>query len=169
MATSNLRKAAVLLSSLPREQAAGLLDRLGPEQVAAVTAEMDTLQQVEQLEQETVAQEFAAARGTCHDDVLSPGDTPFAFLGDVPDDDILCWIADEHPQTIALILSCLQPRQAAAVLAGLSPDDQFSVVCRIAAMEEPSAEVLRDVQEGLRSRLRPSRIRRATIAVLSAW
>jgi flagellar motor switch protein FliG len=77
---------------------------------------------------------------------------PFEFLYNVPDDEILCWIAGEHPQTIAMILSYLPPRQAVAVLAGLSPEEQLSVVCRIATMEEPSPEVIRDVEEGLRSR-----------------
>jgi len=45
---------------------------------------------------------------------------------------LLGLIADESPQTIALLLSYLPPRQAAALLANFAPDQQFSVVCRIA-------------------------------------
>jgi flagellar motor switch protein FliG len=153
MATSSLHKATVLLLSLSREQAAQLLDRLEPEQVAAVTAEMRSLREVDSVEQEAVVREFAAASATCLGRRRPAGVAPFQFLNNVGSDDLLHLIADEHPQTVALILSYLPPRQAAAVLAGLPPEGQLSVVCRIAAMDQPSPEVIRDVEQGLRNRL----------------
>ncbi len=153
MASSNLHKAAVLLLSLPKQQAAKLLDKLGPEQVAAVTAEMARLRDVNGAEQEAVMREFAAAGAARVGHQRPAGAAPFEFLHDVPSEDLLSLLADEHPQTVAVILSHLPPHQAADVLADLPPDGQLSVVCRIAAMEQPSPEVVRDVEKGLRSRL----------------
>ena len=63
-------------------------------------------------------------------------------------------MAGEHPQAIALVLSYLPPQQAAALLAELTPEEQFSVVCRIATMGEASPEVVRDVENGLKRRSR---------------
>ena len=51
-------------------------------------------------------------------------------------------IGDEHPQTIALVLSHLPARQAAETLAALPPRQQASVIGRIAATEQPSREVV---------------------------
>jgi flagellar motor switch protein FliG len=145
MATANVRKAAVLLLSLPQGQSAALLGRLEPDQAAAVSAAMGGIREVGGAEQEAVAREFAAAAGTAI--------APFQFLHDCQSDVLLDAIADEQPQTIAIILSHLPPRQAAAVLTGLPPEKQVSVVCRIAAIGEISPAVLRDLENGLRHRL----------------
>ena len=132
MVTSNLHKAAVLLSSLPKEQVARLLEQLEPEQVTAVTAEISRLRGIHEAERQTVAQEFAAASATHENNRPPAGTAPFQFLYEIPSDDLLELIADEHPQTVAVILAYLPPRQAAAVVAGLSPEGQLSVVSRIA-------------------------------------
>jgi flagellar motor switch protein FliG len=148
----NLRKAAVLLLSLPKEQAQRLLGKLEPQQAATVVSEMDGLGEVVAVEQEAVAREFAEA-GTARPGNRRPKQAaPFRFLHNLQDDALLRLIADEHPQTIALILSCLPPHQAAEVLAGLTPAQQFSIVCRIATMSTASPEVVRDVEKGLKLR-----------------
>ena len=78
---------------------------------------------------------------------------PFQFLHDLETDALLELIADEQPQTVALILSCVPPQQAAAVLAGLTIEDQISLVCRIATVGAASPEVVRDVENALMRRL----------------
>lgn len=153
MATSNVHKAAVFLLSLPKEQNEQLLGRLEPQQAAAVTAEMGLLREVDPVEQESVVQEFAATNAVQGGACPSEETAPFEFLYDVESDVLLAAIADEHPQAIAMILSHLPSRQAAAVLAGLSPDVQLSVICRTATMSEADPEVVRDVEDGLRRRL----------------
>jgi len=153
MAISNLRKAAVLLQSLSQEQAAALLGKLEPQQAAAVTAEISGLPDVDDAERDVVAREFAEAgvQQICHRQAVDH--TPFEFLHDLDGHALLDLMADEHPQMIALVLSCLSPSQAAGVIAELTPDQQLSVVCRIATMSEPSPEAVRDVEQGLHRRM----------------
>lgn len=153
MANSNLRKAAVLLLNLPKQQVSDLLGRLEPQQAAAVTAEMRGLREVDRAECEAVARDFAADGGTHFGERRPAATIPFQFLHDLDCDTLLNLIAEEHPQTIALVLSYLPPRQAATVLAELPPEGQLAVVCRIALLSEASREVIRDVEDGLRHHL----------------
>jgi flagellar motor switch protein FliG len=150
---TNLRKAAVLLQILSKEQATALLGKLEPEQAAAVTAEMSGLAEVDETERDTVTREFAQAGGQQARRRQAVNRVPFEFLHDLDGHALLDLMADEHPQTIALVLSCLSPSQAAGVIAELTPDQQLSVVCRIATMSEPSPEAIQDVEQGLHRRM----------------
>ena len=78
---------------------------------------------------------------------------PFAFLQKVDSDSLLTFIMDEHPQTIALVVSFLKPTQAAAVLDGLPPERQLAVVRRIAVIGQVSPRVIKEVERGLEHRL----------------
>ena len=62
---------------------------------------------------------------------------------------LLEFIRNEHPQTIALILSQLSPGQASQVLSQLSEDVQTDVAMRIATMEKISPEVIREIESVL--------------------
>ncbi|MAE61549.1 MAG: flagellar motor switch protein FliG [Planctomycetaceae bacterium] len=79
--------------------------------------------------------------------------TPFSFLQKAESDNLLTFIQDEHPQTIALILSHLSHTKSAEILGGLPTDKQVEVVRRIANMEQTNPEVIREVEEGLEARL----------------
>jgi len=68
-------------------------------------------------------------------------------------EDLLSFIQDEHPQTIALVLSHLESRQAADVLRGLSHPKQVDVVRRMATMETTNPEVIREVEASLEKRM----------------
>ena len=63
------------------------------------------------------------------------------------------FIMDEHPQTIALILTHLQPAKAADIIAGLPSDRQLAVVRRIATMGQTNPEVIHEVEKGLEHRM----------------
>jgi flagellar motor switch protein FliG len=151
---TSLRNAAVVLSSLPRQQAAELLGRLDPRQAAAVTAEMGQLGGIDGAEQQKVAREFAGASAAQRDERQPAPTAPFQFLHDLDGDILLDLLAEERPQTVAMVLACLPPRQAAAALAELTPEEQLAVVCRMATMSETSEEIVADVEQGLRRRLR---------------
>jgi flagellar motor switch protein FliG len=153
MAISNLHKAAVFLLSLPKEQAAALVGRLGPEQAKVVMGEMGQLKKIDAAEGEAVAREFAAAReaDVADQEPVEPAEAaPFEFLRDVDGKELSRLIGGEHPQVIALILSYLAPQQAADAIEGLPMDTQLSVVYHIAEMGEPSPEIVRDVEDALR-------------------
>jgi flagellar motor switch protein FliG len=66
---------------------------------------------------------------------------------------LLQFIQDEHPQTIALILVYMAPDQAGAVLSALPPDLQAEVAMRIAILQKTAPEVLEQLDELLGRRL----------------
>jgi len=79
--------------------------------------------------------------------------TPFAFLQKAEPESLLTFIRDEHPQTIAVILSHVAPEQSSGVLAGLPPKKQIEVVKRIATMEQTNPEVIKEVERALENKL----------------
>lgn len=180
MVTSDVRKAAILLVSLPDDQAAQLLMKLDPKQVEAVSIEIAKISGISGEEQELIIQDF----GTANPNALS-GRTgglevarnlveralgkgasstldnvrqsiealPFGFLQKVDSQNLLTFIIDEHPQTIALILSHVPPSQAADILSGLPLERQLSVIRRVATMGQTSPEIIKEVEKGLEHRM----------------
>ncbi|MDD4779330.1 MAG: flagellar motor switch protein FliG [Tissierellia bacterium] len=73
----------------------------------------------------------------------------FDFLRKVDYKNILAIIQNEHPQTIALILSYARADQASAVIAELPKEKRINVVERIAKMDRTSPEVIKYVEEVL--------------------
>ncbi len=66
---------------------------------------------------------------------------------------LLTFLADEHPQTIALVLAHLSPQQSAIVLSGFEQRLQADVAHRIALMERASPDVIRIVERELDRRM----------------
>jgi flagellar motor switch protein FliG len=180
VSTHDLRKAAVLLMSLPPEQAAGLLGKLDPRQMEAVSIEIAKLSGVSGEEQNSVIVEFADvdaknliggsggldaaknliekalgknATGTIDTVRQSIEALPFSFLQSVDSQNLMTFIIDEHPQTIALILSHLPPSYGAEIIAGLPSDRQLAVIRRIAIMGQTNPEIIQEVERGLESRM----------------
>ncbi|NQT36739.1 MAG: flagellar motor switch protein FliG [Planctomycetes bacterium] len=180
MAISDIRKAAILLMSLEESQAAQLMAKLDPKQVETVSIEIATLGNVAGDEQEMVIGDFASANpnslstrtggldvarslveqalgkkaGSTLDNVRQSIDAlPFGFLQKIDSQNLLTFIVDEHPQTIALILAHLPPSHAAGVISGLPPERQISVVRRLATMGQTSPEIINEVEKGLENRM----------------
>jgi flagellar motor switch protein FliG len=72
---------------------------------------------------------------------------PFETLRRAAPDQVLSLLRDEHPQTIAVVLSHLDPTPAASVLSALPSDIQGGVVRRIARMGRIVPEVVKDVEQ----------------------
>ncbi len=84
---------------------------------------------------------------------------PFEFIRKTEPSQVLNFIQDEHPQTIAMILSYLSPGQASMILGALDPDKQADVAKRIATMDRTSPEVIKEVERVLERKLSSSSIR----------
>lgn len=180
VSTHDMRKAAILLTSLPPEEASQLLAKLEPKQVEKVSIEIATLGSITGIEQQAVFKEFAEASpssltgGSGGLDVArrlveralgkNAGNTletvresieavPFGFLKKVDAQNLLTFIIDEHPQTIALVLTHLPAARAAEILKGLPPDRQLSVISRIATMGQTNPEIINEVERGLEHRM----------------
>jgi flagellar motor switch protein FliG len=177
---SNIQKAAVLLTSLPEEEAASLLGRLEPKMVEDVSIEIARLKGVTVEDEQQAILQFAESTPSSSGSQLGgldrakslvqmalgkkAGETldnirqsieavPFSFLRQVDSQNILTYIIDEHPQTIALILSHLQSQTSAEILAGLPNERQLAVVQRIAAMGQTNPEIIEVVERGLEKRM----------------
>jgi flagellar motor switch protein FliG len=178
---SGVRKVAILLVSLHKESAALILRQLDSEQVEAVTREIAHLQGVPPEQRREVVDEFhrlLLARAYTEVGGLSyakallsqslPKDEaerileqierqyyarPFTFLHRAESENLLTFIQDEHPQTIALILAHLPPQKASEILVGLPEEKRVEVVRRVSQMEQTSPEVIKEVEKGLEHRL----------------
>ena len=178
---STIRKAAILLVSIPKEAASAVMNKLSANAIEDVTREIATLGSVTDDMREQVITEFhslALAKAYSDQggidyarDLLAkslPKDEadriiaqiehqvyskPFSFLAKTESESLLTFIQDEHPQTIALILAHLTPQKSAEVLAGLQLEKQIEVVNRISRMEQTSPDVIKEVEKGLEHRL----------------
>lgn len=72
---------------------------------------------------------------------------PFEFLRRIDPNQLLNFIQNEHPQTIALICAYLKPEQAALIIGGLDPEKQSDVASRIAMMDRTSPAIIREVEK----------------------
>lgn len=177
----DLRKAAILLLTLERPLAAEVLSQLPREAVESVTLEIAKLDGVTKEEQDQVMREFngeaneappleggsvelvgellqqslgADRAGVIMDHVKqSMSSVPFGFLQKAGADNLMTYIVEEHPQTIALIMSHLPASLAAEVLAGLPSGKQIDVIRRVATMEQTNPDVVRDVELSLERRM----------------
>src|SRR4051812_19519115 len=177
---SEVRKAAILLMSLPQDEAAQLMGKLTAKQIEQVSIEIAKLGRLTGEEQEAVIRDFADANpnslglegggldavkplvekalgskaGAAIDLVRQSIEAlPFGFLKKVDPQNLLTFIIDEHPQTIALVLSHLPPAYGAEIIKGLPAERQLAVIRRVAHMGQTSPEVIGEVERGLESRM----------------
>lgn len=174
-------KAAVLLLTLDHAAAGALLKSLPTDTVEEVTRVLASLGEVPAELSMQVIEEFYTLRMAAQSvkeggldyaklllkDSLDPKmaerviqqiqtqvqRTPFAFLQKAESENLLTFIQEEHPQTIALIVSHLPHHKASEILVGLAPQKQVEVVRRVANMEQTNPDVIREVEAGLESRL----------------
>lgn len=78
---------------------------------------------------------------------------PFSFLQKTEKENLVTFLQEEHPQTIALVLSHVPPGMATDILSALSTERQIEVVARIANMDQTSPDVIKEVERGLEKRL----------------
>ena len=178
---SNREKIAVLMVSLGNEVAAEVYKKLDDPTIELITLEIANLRKVspeiklqvlKDAQEVLMAREFMARGGVDYardvlERALGPERAqnllaritaslqvrPFDFMRHTDAQQILSFIQGEHPQTIALILSYLDPSQAAMILSGLSPNLQAEVAKRIARMDRITPEVLREVERVLERKL----------------
>jgi flagellar motor switch protein FliG len=176
-----LRKAAVFLAQMSKEEAGTLLSMLRPREVEAITREIMKLGSIEPEDVDGVLNEFHelmnaqrfVGRGGVDfaREILAAGlgedkaegilarlnvvytEVPFASLRNADVRQLVTFLKDEHPQVIALVLAHLTAAQSAEVLSGFAPEQQAAVAHRIATMDRTSPEMVRLVEEELGRRM----------------
>ena len=179
--TLGTRKAAILLIQLGRERAASVMSSLSDAEAEAVSAEIARLEHVGAEETQQVLHEFRdlmTARSHIAQGGLSfaqqileqsmgserAGEIierlnaaavqmPFQFLHRADPAQVRSFIADEHPQVIALVLAHMTADKASMLLSGLPPAQQAQVAHRIAVMDRTSPEIIRAVEATLERKL----------------
>ena len=176
-----VQKAAILLIALGPEKSSKIFKHLKEEEIEELTLEIANTRSItSQLKEEVLnefyqvclAQQYIAEGGIGYAkellekalgeekavDVISRLTAslqvkPFEFVRKTDASQLLNFIQDEHPQTIALVLSYLAPAQAAQVLGALPPDRQADVAKRVALMDRTSPDVIKEVEKVLESKL----------------
>lgn len=162
--SSNLRKAAVLIRSLDTDTAAAMLGQLSHEEATSIRAAIRELGPVDAEEQADVVAEFrrtrpaagaAASKGVELElsskaegveaqpatiEQLAPAAGRFQFLAGAPTNVIVRFLAREHAQTIAVVLSHLPPERAAEVLGELPEKLQSEAIDRLSMLGETDPE-----------------------------
>ncbi|AOH54284.1 flagellar motor switch protein FliG [Peribacillus muralis] len=175
------QKAAILLISLGPDVSASVYKHLSEEEIERLTLEISGVRKVDSNEKEEILDEFhniALAQ-----DYISQGGIgyakqvlekalgsdqaaaiinrltsslqvrPFDFARKADPGQILNFIQNEHPQTIALILSYLDPAQAGQILSELPQEVQADIARRIALMDSTSPEIINEVEQILERKL----------------
>ena len=178
---SGTQKAAILLIALGPEKSSTIFKHLKDEEIEELTLEIANTRSVTPAIKEAVidefygiclAQQYIAEGGINYAkellekalgedkamDVISKLTAslqvkPFEFIRKTDPSQLLTFIQDEHPQTIALIMSYMSPSQGAMILGALPPERQADVAKRIATMDRTSPETIKEVEKVLESKL----------------
>ncbi|MBZ5672723.1 MAG: flagellar motor switch protein FliG [Acidobacteriia bacterium] len=181
---TGLQKAAIVLLSLGPTASAGILKQLSDEEVDRITASIAKLDAVTSQQTEAVLGEFQLAVSTRNVDTqgglertramlteafgedhatrlvdriaktLDRDGPDFSNLRRVDPQQLAKFIQDEHPQTIALVLSHLDPSQAAALIAALPVEKRSDIAVRMASLEQISPEAVRTIATVIGQKLR---------------
>ncbi len=178
---SGVEKAAILLISLGPEKSANIFKHLKEEEIEQLTLEIANTSSISPNTKEEVlnefyevclAQQYIAEGGIGYAKELlekalgedkarevigkltaSLQVRPFEFIRKTDPSQLLNFIQDEHPQTIALILSYLPPQMSSMVVSALAAEKQADVAKRIAQMDRTSPDVIKQVEKVLERKL----------------
>ena len=178
---NGIQKAAILLIALGPEKSASIFKHLKEDEIEELTLEIANTRSVSPQTKESVlnefyqvclAQQYIAEGGIGYakellDKALGSDKAqevitkltaslqvrPFEFVRKTDPSQVLNFIQDEHPQTIAMILSYLSPAQSAMILGALTSEKQADVAKRIAKMDRTSPDVIKEVERVLERKL----------------
>ncbi|APJ10881.1 MULTISPECIES: flagellar motor switch protein FliG [Bacillus] len=175
------QKAAILMISLGLDVSASVYKHLSEDEIEKLTLEISNVRSVDTAKKDEVIEEFHSI--AIAQDYISQGGLmyarqvlekalgedkadsilnrltsslqvkPFDFARKAEPEQILNFIQHEHPQTIALILSYLDPVQAGQILSELGEEVQTEVARRIALMDRTSPEIINEVERILEQKL----------------
>ena len=178
---TGIQKAAVFLLQMGKDRSAQVLRTMKESEVELIMAEIARLDGVEGHVAHEVLEEFrdlaAAKQYVNHGGMffaqellesslgaskakeilgrlqVGMAEVPFEFLRRADPRQVLTYLQDEHPQTIALVLAHMHSEHAAMVLSGLPEELQADVAHRVATMEQTAPEVIARVEAVLENKL----------------
>jgi len=174
-------KSAILLIALGKEYSSKIFKHLRDDEIEQLTLDITNVRRVDAETKEEVILEFYEecltqnyiseggidyARALLEESIGSQRALdlinrltstlqvrPFDFARRADPNQLLTFVQGEHPQTIALVLSYLEPTMSAAILSKLPIEKQTQVVARISTMDRTSPEYVREVERVLDKKL----------------
>ena len=168
------QKAAAVIVSLGADKASGLYQYMEPEEIESLTLEVARLGMLDSEQTEAVLTEFyqncmtskavteggleyaravlekafgnQTALALLEKVTKSLKNREFAFLDKADVKSLFSALQNERPQTMALVLSYVDPDKAAGVIEQLDPRKQIRVVEAIATMESASPTAIKTVE-----------------------
>jgi flagellar motor switch protein FliG len=178
---SGVRKAAIMLVQMGKEQSAKVLAQMREAEVEEITAEIMRLGTIDgdtadgvlsEFHHMTLANKYAHQGGMEYAKELLEAslgreaadalvgrlsaafvEMPFGFLQKADPRQVLSFVQEEHPQTIALVLAHMPAALASQILSGLAGELQADVAHRIAIMDRTSPDIIRQVEATLERKL----------------
>ncbi|HHZ16603.1 MAG TPA: flagellar motor switch protein FliG [Peptococcaceae bacterium] len=175
------QKASIFMISLGPEKSAEIMKHLSDEEIEQLTLEIANIRKINSEQLQAVNQEFTQLYMASHyiaqggieyarevlekalgtEKALSIINSlssnlqikPFDFVRNTDPAQLLNFIQGENSQTIALIMSYLDPEQAAAILSSLPSERQTEVAKRIAIMDSTLPEIIREVENTLEKKI----------------
>lgn len=177
---TGMEKAAIVLLELGTDRAAQILKLLPEHEVAEISAVIARSESIQAADAERSMREFAALIRTGHAPTLGginrardlleasmgsdraeailggviadAAPSPFEFLGSVEPRQVLNFLANEHPQTVAVIVAHLSVETGSQVMSGLSEEMRKDVSVRLARLERISSQVVHEIVDVLQRR-----------------
>jgi flagellar motor switch protein FliG len=176
-----ISKAAKFLLLLGTDEASKVLAHMNPEEIEAVSREILKVKNIDAPEANDILAEFGWLVKTKGWSVEGGPETaekmpttafgpekaralmrkaspessrPFKFLKDYDAKELFLILKGESPQIISVILPYLEPKKASGIIERMPEEERVDLVKRVARLEKVNPEVLRQVEEGLRERIR---------------
>lgn len=174
------KKAALLLMSLGKEEAAKIMSHLDEKMIEEVIMEMSKIRTVSKIEKESILAEFREtlqeikgesqggletakeilSKSLGHqkaEEILRKVDrkeiaNEFEFLNDVEPKVIHGLVSNEAPQTIAITLAYLSPKIAAEVMKLFPPEQRATIAYKLATTSKTQPEAVAQIAKALKKR-----------------
>jgi len=170
-------KAAIFMLALPEEYAGKIFERLDKAEVLEITQQMTSLGKISASQVDEIFLEFSQQTGQTSslvgslsntekllksifsdeqvEDIMAElggpaGKNLWEKLGNVGEEILANFLKNEHPQTIAVVLSKIRADNAAKVFPQLPEELSLDVMMRMLKMESVQKNVIKDVEETLR-------------------
>ena len=152
MKSGDVKTAATLFVLIGEETASEVMRYLNESEIETITRKISEVRFISAEEAEKAAEELYSQL-LDRPSGYGPSNT-FEAIERMSPLQLLQFIQNEHPQTIALILAHLKPTNSAEVLEQLPEDLQTDVAVRLASLETISLEVIENVSAVLQEKLK---------------
>jgi flagellar motor switch protein FliG len=158
---SSKEKVAILLLNLGPEIAADILGNFGENEIAEISDIIGRMRSVSSDISIGILNEFKDEFQSWRKseeiiDVIKdhrPSIIPFRYFKHLTSEEIISILAGEHTQLISLILSYLDPHQAAEVVGTMSEELRLDVLNKMAISKPPPVQIIKQIDELLETKV----------------